>query len=801
MGQFLTPAPIAKLMASMFSCRPRALRVLDAGAGVGSLSAALVAQVCRWVNPPKELAIIAYEVEPLFVEYLLRTFNECGAVCRKVGIRFTGEVRTEDFIAAAAGTLQGRELFPGDRATFNAAILNPPYRKINSDSRERHLLRAAGIETSNLYTAFVWLAELMMDEGGELVAITPRSFCNGPYFRPFRQALMRSMTFRRVHVFESRDAAFAGDEVLQENVIIHAAKVRDGGKVTVTSSHGPDDPDVVTREISQDQFVAPHDPDSFFHIVPDEIGHAIGEQMRGLTATLQELRLAVSTGRVVDFRSKPHLRLQPESGTVPLIYPGHLVDGRVVWPNPKGRKPNALSVEVSDDLLLPADFYVLVKRVSAKEERRRVVAAVYDPGTIETERIAFENHLNYYHRNGGGLPRDLARGLATFLNSTLVDSYFRQFNGHTQVNAADLRSFRYPDADRLARLGVKVGDTQPDQEALDLLVREEIFGMTDGPDPIAAKKKIDDALAILKALDVPREQQNERSALTLLALLDVNPSTKWAKAGSPLRGITEMMDYFREHFGKSYAPNSRETVRRFTVHQFVQMGLVRYNPDNPKRPVNSPDARYQIDPDALATIRTYRTREWRKALEAYMATAATIRTLHPAERCMSLIPVTLPDGATIDLTAGGQNVLVKDILEKFCPAFTPGARVVYVGDAGVKWKLFDAGYLAALGVTVDEHGKMPDVVIHDTKRNWLILIEAVTSHGPVSIKRHNELKAMFKGSTAGLVFVTAFESRRAMLKYLGDIAWETEVWVAEAPTHLIHFNGERFLGPYGGGAT
>jgi hypothetical protein len=144
-------------------------------------------------------------------------------------------------------------------------------------------------------------------------------------------------------------------------------------------------------------------------------------------------------------------------------------------------------------------------------------------------------------------------------------------------------------------------------------------------------------------------------------------------------------------------------------------------------------------------------------------------------------------------------VLVKDIMEKFCPAFTPEARVVYVGDAGVKWKLFDADYLAALGVTVDEHGKMPDVVIHYTAKNWLVLIEAVTSHGPVNIKRHNELKDMFTGSKAGLVFVTAFESRKAMVKYLGDIAWETEVWVAEAPSHLIHFNGERFLGPYGSG--
>jgi len=163
---------------------------------------------------------------------------------------------------------------------------------------------------------------------------------------------------------------------------------------------------------------------------------------------------------------------------------------------------------------------------------------------------------------------------------------------------------------------------------------------------------------------------------------------------------------------------------------------------------------------------------------------------------MTLIPVKLPDGRELKLTAGGQNDLVKKIIEDFCPRFSPGGVVVYVGDTGDKQRHLEAGYLERLGLTIDEHGKMPDVVIHLPEKNWLILIEAVTSHGPVSIKRHNELKELFKGAKAGLVFVTGFLTRRAMTKYLGDIAWETEVWVAEAPSHIIHFNGERFLGPY-----
>ncbi len=278
---------------------------------------------------------------------------------------------------------------------------------------------------------------------------------------------------------------------------------------------------------------------------------------------------------------------------------------------------------------------------------------------MNAPRIAFENHLNYFHRNGAGLPPDLARGLSAFLNSSLIDSYFRQFNGHTQVNATDLRSFRYPAENQLAALGQKIGDSLPEQDELDRLVREELFAMAQGSDPIQAKKKIDDALAILKALNVPREQQNERSALVLLSLLEMKPETKWGQASAPLRGITEMMDYFREFFGKTYAPNTRETVRLHTIHQFVQMGLAHYNPDNPNRPVNSPDARYQIDPSALALFRTYRTRNWTKALAAFRATAQTLRVLHPQERTMNQIPVVLPDGFKINLTPGGQNILVE----------------------------------------------------------------------------------------------------------------------------------------------
>jgi adenine-specific DNA-methyltransferase len=278
----------------------------------------------------------------------------------------------------------------------------------------------------------------------------------------------------------------------------------------------------------------------------------------------------------------------------------------------------------ADELLVPRGIYVLVKRFTAKEEDRRVVAALYDPKRIDAERVGFENHTNYYHRRGAGLPMELAKGLTAFLNSTVVDMFFRQFNGHTQVNATDLRNLRYPTTEQLESLGAQIVDSFS-QDIIDQYVQKEIFNLADAIDPVKAKSKIDGALAILKVLDVPKEQQNERSALTLLSVLDLTPDGKWADTKSPLMGITPMMDFFRKHYGKEYAPNTRETVRRQTVHQFLDAGILIANPDNPARPVNSPQAVYQIESGLLKLLQTYGTAEWEAGLKTYLASVETLK--------------------------------------------------------------------------------------------------------------------------------------------------------------------------------
>lgn len=463
-------------MASMFNPRSSAVRLLDAGAGIGSLAAAFVAEMCSRELRPLSISVTAYELDPDLAEHLKKTLEACCEDCERDGVAFSWQVLQDDFVEAAVRSLQG-DLFGEGGRLFNCVIMNPPYRKIGSGSRTRKLLASVGIEAGNLYAAFLSLAIRVLASEGELVAITPRSFCNGPYFRPFRKSLVESMHFQRLHVFESRELAFQDDQVLQENIVFHAikttAKTTD---VVISSSVGPEDTETTFRAVRYDRLVKPGDPECFIHIAPEEVDDRLAERMERLETSLPQLGLTVSTGRVVEFRAKAFLRAEPSDKTVPLIYPAHFCEGFVRWPRPYIRKPNALLLAPETlGLVVPTGTYVLVKRFSSKEERRRIVAAIYDPARISTPFVGFENHLNYFHSNGHGIAPRLAKGLAIFLNSSLVDAYFRQFSGHTQVNATDLRNVRYPNRERLEGFGSRMGDVLPPQAVIDRYIEEELL--------------------------------------------------------------------------------------------------------------------------------------------------------------------------------------------------------------------------------------------------------------------------------------------------------------------------------------
>lgn len=476
LGQFFTTDPVADFMASLFHSYRHEINLLDAGAGAGALSGALVRHLCTAARKPKRISLTAYEIDTTLLPLLQATLAECQRECDSAGVLFSAKVFNEDFIKAATSMVQ-RDLFASEQLRFNAAIVNPPYRKIRGDSTDRRLLHQAGIEASNLYTGFVALIIRLLADGGEMVGITPRSFCNGPYFRPFRTEFLHTMALRRLHVFESRTAAFKRDKVLQENVIFHAVKGRPKpDRVIISSSSGVPTGAVTECQVPYTTLVVPHDPQQFIHLTADDQQATARRAMGLLSASLPQLGLAVSTGRVVDFRAKEFLRDDPGPNTAPLVYPCHFNGGFVHWPKEKSRKPNAIvSNPQTRDLLVPAGIYVLVKRFSPKEERRRVVACIWDSDQIPADLIGFENHLNYFHVNGRGLPMALAMGLAAFLNSTVLDTYFRQFNGHTQVNATDLRSLKYPTKDELERIGHMISDQSIPQNDLDAFLEKELF--------------------------------------------------------------------------------------------------------------------------------------------------------------------------------------------------------------------------------------------------------------------------------------------------------------------------------------
>lgn len=776
LGQFMTPVAISEFMADMFQEPMTAqVRLLDAGAGCGALATAFVK---RWGSEASGgIEVHAYE----FDEAIARSLREGLAILEQQD-KVETRLIVGDFLEIAANMLRFER---GPRYTH--AILNPPYKKIGSISRHRDLLRLAGLETVNLYSGFVGLALNLMEIGGQLVAIIPRSFCNGPYYKPFRALLTRKAAINQIHLFSSRDKAFKADAILQENVIIYLERGAKQADLTVSTSTDGTFSDYKKSTYSFPEIIAPDDPELIINIPVEAMDIDFGDA-GNFRFSLEDTGVDVSTGPVVDFRLKDWLCHMPEEGTVPLLYPGHFTAKGIVWPMPTMKKANAIRRTAdTEKWLYEKGFYVVVRRFSSKEERRRIVASVVDPRGLPGDALGFENHLNVFHQKRRPLPESIALGLSTFLNTTAVDKFFRQFNGHTQVNATDLRLMKYPSRQELARLGEwAMANPEQNQEAID---RETTYMSIN-------HEHIRSALTILADLGFPSAQLNERSALVLLAVLDLRPDRTWQDAAEPLLGITPIMGWLLAHYNKQYAANTRETIRRQTIHQFVDAGLVIYNPDKPDRAVNSPDAVYQISPEALVLMRTYGSPKWSARLTSYLSKQQGLAARYAHERDMQRIPVNIGDGQVLRLSPGEHSLLIKQIIEDFGDRFVKEGQLIYAGDTGEKMGHFRRELLQGLGVAINDHGKMPDVVLYCPKRNWLLLIEAVTSHGPVDGKRHNELARLFAGSKAGLVYVTAFPSKAAMARYVTSIAWETEVWVADAPSHLIHFDGVRFLGPY-----
>jgi hypothetical protein len=309
--------------------------------------------------------------------------------------------------------------------------------------------------------------------------------------------------------------------------------------------------------------------------------------------------------------------------------------------------------------------------------------------------------------------------------------------------------------------------------------------------------KIKEAQEILKAFGLPEAQQNEMSALTLLALCNIKKRDDWNSALKHSIGVSKgIMSFVKKDYKKHYAPNTRETFRRQVLHQFVQAKIADYNPDQPNLPVNSPNAHYAISNEALKVIKSFKTDKWSEFIRKFNTKVGKLSDVYAKEREINLIPVKLSNGKILKLSSGKHNQVQAAIVEQFAARFIRDGVLVYLGDTADKNLYVDKETLSQLGIPINQHGKLPDVVIYEPKRNWIFLIEAVSSHGPVSPKRLVELEKFLKKCKAGKIYVTAFPDFTEFKKHSKHIAWETEVWLVEAPDHMIHFNGDRFIGPY-----
>lgn len=816
-GQFLTPPIIARYLARQLGPIHDGDHILEPAIGSGVLVCAVIERVLQnrvEDAAPMTLWIDGYEVDPELAQAARTSLEHARELAARCGITLRTTVQEVDFVAAH--TSPG-PLFPlTDAQYYDHIIANPPYFKLNKQDPRVQAMLAQANGYTNIYTLFIALALKLLAPAAQASFIIPRSFCSGAYFSAFRKHFIQQALPVAVHLFEARDMVFEHGDVLQENVILTFQRRPRSGttipsfQVAISTSRNAADLEKETsgQMIDASLFLGRLNGSLFFRLPVGALDKDLVQVVDSWKGSLHQYGLEVSTGPVVAFRAREYLvdkALVDTGQAVPLLWMQNVQAQAIEWPVERRNKPQGILLKAGEKLLVPLNNCVLLRRFSAKEERRRLIAAPFlathfaQYGT----QLGLENHLNYIYRQNGALADEEVVGLSALLNSALIDRYFRILNGNTQVNATELRALPLPPQTVIRQLGHAItqagGAADLDAFTFDVL-REAGYLPPDFPtirETRITMGKIQEAQQILENLGLPPAQQNEISALTLLVLAQLSETTPWDQAQRCSLRIHDMLGEMKKHYDRDYAENTRETVRRQVIHQFQQAGLVLRNPDEPGLPTNSPRTHYALSDLAIQTLQAYGTPEWESAVQEFNRRKGTLLEVYQKVRDQHKVPLRLADGQTFYLSPGEHNELQALVIQEFGPRFAPGATVIYLGDTANKKLILEEELFTSLGIPAPDHDKLPDVVLFDAKRNWLFLIEAVTSHGPLSPKRHVELSEMFKRCSVGLVYVTAFLDFATFKSFLSEIAWETEVWVAEIADHLVHFNGDRFLGPRG----
>lgn len=469
--QFFTDISTADFMAKMFKpINNKKINILDPGCGIGILTVMLVFNICNWSEVPKEINAVLYEIDEDLIKYLEKMLEYCKNICEGVGIKFKYKVIIGDFLKKDLENIEEK---------VNFVIINPPYKKIKNNTEEKDILLKKGMDVLNYYEAFILVAKKYLKRKGQIVAITPRSFCNGVYSFNFRKELFSDMKIQHIHSFKSRNSVFRNDEVLQENIIYNVVKSKTTKDNKILISHSLDNSflDLKINKVSTDDIIYPNDKKYIIRILTSKEEKQICDKMNKLPCKLKDLNIEVSTGPVVDFRIKKDL-LSKEYvvNSIPIIFTEHFKKGRIKWPLKNVKKYNYIVPDTSNlNYLRLNGNYVLVKRVTSKEEKKRIVASLYEKEKINTNYVAYDNKINYYHINKKGLDLEIAKGLCIYLNSSIVDWYFRTMSGNTQVNVTDLRNIKYPSEKKLRIISKYFNNNIPNQNQIDDIIEKVLF--------------------------------------------------------------------------------------------------------------------------------------------------------------------------------------------------------------------------------------------------------------------------------------------------------------------------------------
>lgn len=475
-SQYYTPINIADYMASMFNIKSESIKILDPGCGLGFLTMAFIKRILS-KSKSKKIHVTMYEIDDLVIPILKNNMEKLKEICNLKKIELNYSIKNEDFIFSSIELL-GQKNYE----LYDYVIMNPPYNKMNNNSVHKQELMNIGIELSNYYAAFVIMACKQLNDDGELVAITPRSFCNGKYFSKFRNLFLNIIYFNKIHLFESRKDVFNNEDILQESIIYHCIKkdAKKNTKVKIYHSYDSSFDNLVSTNIALKDLI--WGDDKIIRLSKGDDDDRIIKNMMKVRHTLDEIGIEISTGPIVDFREAPDaLHREFVEGSQILIFPEHIKNRRVNWPIEEGlKKFNYITPNEGNKRLLRNNGnYVLIKRMTSKEESKRIVSALYLGEMYEFDLVGFDNKVNYFHINKHGIDIDIAKGLTVYLNSTLVDSYFRTFSGSTQVNVSDLKMLRYPGVNQLIELSLIYKDALPCQEIIDKSVNDIILNTND----------------------------------------------------------------------------------------------------------------------------------------------------------------------------------------------------------------------------------------------------------------------------------------------------------------------------------